>query len=472
VDPPRSRSLLVRLLLAYLLPTLALFALFGYLAYRMSEQSLEESLGRRLTGIAQAAATQIRSEAILFLSSGDDNSRTALRLKHKLEQLKERTRVARIFILDGQLHSHADTEASVRIGDLYYHAEADRAELKRAFGGEEASSILFRGNHGRLYKTGYAPIFQGEKVVAALGVEGSVEFYAVLGQLRNYLILSGAIVAMLVIVASLFLARRITRPLRLLAREASLIGAGDLTRPIEVTSRDEVGLLALTMNEMRKGLFQRDQQVQMMLSGIAHEVRNPLGGIELFSGLLRDDLQGDTEKLQHVQRIERELTYLKKVVNDFLDYARRVPPSLGHQDLTSLLAEVVELLKMDAAERGVTLSMEGREPVGARCDKEQLRRVLINLARNAIQATPPGGRVILRSGVSDEIASCEIEDNGSGIAPEHLSKIFDPFFTTREKGTGLGLALAKKIVDDHGGLLTVTSEPGRGSTFHLTLPRG
>jgi signal transduction histidine kinase len=309
-------------------------------------------------------------------------------------------------------------------------------------------------------------------VVAAVGVEGSAEFYGVLARLRRYLFLTGAVIALLIAGASVLFARRITRPLRVLVREARRIGGGDLAHPIAATSRDEVGLLAGTMNEMREALSQRDQHMQMMLSGIAHEVRNPLGGIELFSGLLRDDLSGDADKLQHVQRIERELHYLKKVVGDFLDYARRVPPTIARADLGHLVGEVAELLAKDAADRQVQLSALPGEDVAARCDPEQTRRVLINLVRNAIQATPAGGRVTLRCGVDGDSPFCEVADSGAGIAPELLAKIFTPFFTTREKGTGLGLALAKKIVDDHGGSLSVLSTPGEGSTFRVSLPPG
>jgi signal transduction histidine kinase len=473
VERPHFRSLLARLLVAYLLPTLALFAVFGFLAYRVTERSLEDSLGRRLTGVAQAAATQIRSDAVVFLSPGDDQSRTAQRLHHKLTLLQRRTRVARIFIIDAALRARADTQAVMRIGDRFYHAEADRSELRRVFAGEEASSVLFVGGDRRMYKTGYGPVVDDDgKVVAALGVEASAEFYVTLARLRNYLLLSGAIVALLLALGSLVVARRITRPLRLLAREASRIGAGELETPIAVSSRDEVGLLATTMNEMREGLFQRDQHMQMMLSGIAHEVRNPLGGIELWSGLLRDDLQGDPEKLEQVQRIERELAYLKKVVGDFLDYARRAPASLEEVNLAPLIAEVVEILSGDSAERGVELMAERDHDCWARCDREQVRRVLLNLAKNALQATPRGGRVVLRCEVSEGRPTCEVRDTGSGIAAEDLHRIFVPFFTTREKGTGLGLALAKKIVDEHGGSLSVKSEPGQGSTFRLTLSLG
>ena len=473
---PRSSSILIRLLVAYLLPTLALLAAFGWLAYREFQLSMEESLGRRLTGLAQAAAAQVPPAAVTFLVPGDDDSRTAKRMTLKLRQLRERTRVERVVILDRDLRALADTKGAMRIGDRYYHAEADRHELDRVFAGGEASSVLFRGRDGRMYKKGYAPVRDDQRVVAAVGVVGSAEFFTGLARLRNYMILSGAVVAALVILVSLLVARRTTRPLRTLAREASRIGAGELEHPIQVGGAGyEVGVLAGTMNEMRKDLFTRDQQMQMMLSGIAHEVRNPLGGIELFAGLLREDLEDDPEKLENIQRIERELAYLKKVVEDFLDFARKRPPSICAVDLPSLAAETVELLRPEASDRGVELEAEPDHQLPrVRCDPEQLRRVLLNLTRNALQATPRGGEVRLVCAVrpgDDEQVTVEVRDNGSGIASENLEQIFTPFFTTREKGSGLGLALAKKIVDDNGGELSATSTPGEGSVFSVALPR-
>ena len=470
---PRSSSILIRLLVAYLLPTLALLAAFGWLAYREFQLSMEESLGRRLTGLAQAAAAQVRPAAVTFLVPGDDDSRTAKRMTLKLRQLRERTRVERVVILDRDLRALADTKGAMRIGDRYYNAEADRHELDRVFAGGEASSVLFRGRDGRMYKKGYAPVRDDQRVVAAVGVVGSAEFFTGLARLRNYMILSGAVVAALVILVSLLVARRTTRPLRTLAREASRIGAGELEHPIQVGGAGyEVGVLAGTMNEMRKDLFTRDQQMQMMLSGIAHEVRNPLGGIELFSGLLREDLQDDPEKLENIQRIERELGYLKKVVEDFLDFARKRPPTLTPVDLPSLAHETVEVLGTEASERGLELQVEvpATQLPLVRCDPEQLRRVLLNLTRNALQATDPGGTVGLHCTADDGRVTVLVRDSGSGISQEELDRIFTPFYTTREKGSGLGLALAKKIVDDNGGELSVSSTPGEGSVFSVALP--
>jgi signal transduction histidine kinase len=341
------------------------------------------------------------------------------------------------------------------------------------FAGSTASSVLFTGADGRYYKTGYAPIRDDtddkddKNVVAALGVQGNAAFFRDLEQLQAYLLAAGGVIAALVVLISVLVARRITRPLRALAQEAVRIGEGDLERPIEATSRDEVGLLAGTMNDMRSSLYARDQELQMMLSGIAHEVRNPLGGIALFAGLLRDELAGNADHLEMVERIERELGYLKNVVGEFLDYARRTPLEQQPLELGDLLDDVSQVLSADAAAAKITLVVE-REPAAAMGDAEHLRRVLLNLARNAVQAAPAGSRVWLRSGAGEGGPFMEVEDEGAGISEELRDRVFAPFFTTREKGTGLGLALSKKIVEEHGGGIELATGHA-GTRFRVIL---
>jgi signal transduction histidine kinase len=244
-----------------------------------------------------------------------------------------------------------------------------------------------------------------------------------------------------------------------------------------VRSTDEIGFLAETLETMRRQLRARDERLQMMLAGIAHEVRNPLGGMELFAGLLREDLAGDEEKLAQVRRIERELQHLKAVVNDFLEYARRPRPELRPADAAAIVREVHPVLAAEAQRAGpsvrVTLEVDGAAaPAMIQADPPQLRRALLNLGKNALQALDEGGgEVALTCAGDGERVRLSVRDTGRGIAAESIGRLFVPFYTTREKGTGLGLAFVAEIARDHGGEVTVESAPGRGSTFTIVLPR-
>ena len=468
----RRVPILAKLLGAYLVPAVATFIGFGLVAHYVARRALEEELGRRLTSIAAAAATQIADENVALLGPGDEQTRTYRNLQRRLAELAAQTGAARIYVFAADHTSRCDTRAEVPIGDRYYALDAWQSELRRVFGGATAASVLFRGRDGNLYKSGFAPLrAEAGAVPFAVGVDGAAALYEQLAGFRRTLAAVGAAGALAIVALSIFVARVLVRPIRKLARAADRIGRGDLDEPVTASSRDEIGLVADTMEQMREQLRARDERMQMMLAGIAHEVRNPLGGLELYAGLLREELTGDAEKLGHVARIERELGRLKIIVSDFLDYARRPKPHFGACDVAELLAEVRDLAIAAAQPRNVRVQLAA-EPARVAGDEGQLRRALINLAHNAVQACADdgSGEVTLRCARGDGEVLVSVRDTGAGIDAETLAKIWTPFYTTKQSGTGLGLAFVRDIARDHGARLAVDSAPGRGTTFTLALP--
>lgn len=486
----RLSSLPGKLLAALLGPTLLTFAAFGLLAHAAARRALEDELSGRLCAIAAAAAAQISEDSVALLAPGDEESRTYRNLMRRLSELQAATQAARIYLFDPALTARVDT-GGAPIGARLYSLDASRAELRAVFAGQARSSLLFRGKDGRLYKSGYAPISGGGASAGAagfaVGVDGSAALYADLLALRRTLLLFGSGGVLAVAALALYLSRLWSRPLSQLTQTARGIGQGDLAHPVPPSAlrgRDEVAVLAQALEAMRAALRSRDERLQMMLSGIAHEVRNPLGGMELFAGLLRDELGGgappDLEAAGgYVARIEREVRHLKAVVGDFLEYARRPRPQRERVALLPLLREVAEALPAG----GVTLTVAPTEDAAAdlsiAADPHQLRRALLNLARNAVQAcacgdapAPPGGhRVTLKLAASADEVQIQVSDTGPGIPDDVLPRIYVPFFTTREQGTGLGLAFVKEISADHGGSMDVVTGP-TGTTFTLRLPRG
>jgi len=273
----------------------------------------------------------------------------------------------------------------------------------------------------------------------------------------------------MIVVLAAWLSRRMTGPLERLATAAERIGQGDLAKSVVVETRDEIGYLASRLDEMRAALRARDERMQMMLAGIAHEVRNPLGGLELYAGLLREGLADQPERLGEIARVEREIGYLKNVVTDFLDFARRPPLVMEAFPAAALLGEIAEISRPPSG--GPVLSVACEPGLLACADRTQLRRALLNLAKNAIGAAGASGRVVLaaraESNAPDRIV-WEIRDSGSGVPDEIRDKIFTPFFTTRERGTGLGLAFVAEIARDHGDAVSVDRGPEGGARFRFT----
>ena len=475
----RRVPILVRLLGATLVPTVATFAAFGLLSHYIARRALEDELGRRLVAVASTAALAVRGERVDLLQPGDEASRTSRNVRRKLQELRDATGLARLYVVDAERTSRADTDDGVAIGTRYHTLDAAQAELRSALAGRGAASVLFTGRDGALYKSGYAPVRDDAgTIVAVVAADGSAELYAPLADFRRLLYLGSGAGAVAALLLSVLVARRITRPLRQLERSARAIGEGDLTHPVATDSPDEIGFLGETLETMRQQLRARDERLQMMLAGIAHEVRNPLGGVELFTGLLRDELSGQTEALSHVARIERELGHLKVIVSDFLEYARRAKPELRPHPAAAIVRDVHQVLSAEAESMAppvrVRLVIED-EQAEAWCDPGQLRRALLNLGKNALQAVAAtGGEVQLACRRVREhehdVIRLSVKDSGPGIPPEARERLFAPFFTTREKGTGLGLAFVREIVQDHGGAVQVDSQPGAGATFTIALP--
>ncbi len=494
-----------KLILAYLLPTVIVLVLVGVVIYTQARASLEQELGSRLISVAEATVGSLPSgEPRRLAKLSKDDEATLKRLRTKLEAVRQATGVRRVFLSDPELRSLADTRSDVAFGDDLFDLQADRFEMERVLKppGSPASSVLFTGKDGVRYKNGYAPIIHEGQVVAILAVEGSAEFFAVVGEFQALMLIAGLLSLLIIVLVSVWVARSINEPIMVLETAARRFGRGDLSTDVQVEGKDEFSVLATAFNDMRQDLLDRDRQMQMMLSGIAHEVRNPLGGMELFCGLMSEELEemGDQPHLtEYNAKITRELHYLKRVVNDFLDYARRKPLEVTRFEAKGLLSDVAMLMSRDMTQASVKLAVGPMDPgLEVTADRETLHRVLINLIRNAWQASKPGTQITI--GVLDvDDASVEalsilapydanvflppqaehtgrwraiyIQDQGSGIAKEKLETIFEAFFTTKEKGSGLGLALTTKVVEEHGGALAVAStlRPSNGSAEALSF---
>lgn len=224
--------------------------------------------------------------------------------------------------------------------------------------------------------------------------------------------------------------------------------------------------------EDTQGKLRREQALAEMSAVLAHEIRNPLGSLELFVGLLAEsELNGECRKwIEHVQA---GLRTLAATVNNVLHFHSLPAPERSPVDLGQLLDWARDFLAPLARQSGITLSLQNRAAgVLFFADRHRLEQVLLNLVLNAIRAMPEGGWIEL-GGWKDQNGRAvvlSVSDTGPGISPEHLPAIFEPGFSTRAASPGLGLAVSRKIVEQHGGTIRVTSPPGRGATFTLTFP--
>ncbi|MBI5498070.1 MAG: HAMP domain-containing histidine kinase [Deltaproteobacteria bacterium] len=474
---PRRLSLGPRLALAFAAPATVAVIACGAAAYLGTRALLEEELGRRLCSLATVGASLVDPELAATLGPSDEDTRTAQNVRRRLESVRVGASASRVVLVDQQRKVLMDTSRDLPIGAEAPRLRLDQVELERAAGGAPTASVLFDGPDGRLHKSCYARV-PGDMAMF-VAVEGAADLFSNLATLAGlYALLSLLAFALLTAVA-FAVGRQIARPLFRLSQEVRAVGEGDLKSPITVSDDDEVGQVAAALDEMRQRINARDAERQMMLAGIAHEVRNPLGGMELYAGLLAEaaaELPDDKPALKEeivnaAGRIRQELRYLAGVVNDFLTFARDTPPQRKEVHAARLLGEVGSLCAGDAGNKGVNLVVHPADPaLVIHVDEGLVKGALLNLVQNAVQATPAGGTVEVRAEVQTALVHLSVKDNGPGMDEAALEKALTPFFTTKEKGTGLGLPLVVKIARSHGGRLDMKTAPGQGCHAQLVIP--
>ena len=297
---------------------------------------------------------------------------------------------------------------------------------------------------------------------------------------RNLWIL--AVVTMFVLGLATLLTRRTTRALARLADAAEAVAQGDLHREVDSSGRDEVGRVGRAFNAMTESLRRTLQELSQrralaavgeFAASLAHEVRNPLTSIRVDLQRIEEKLPEDEETLELLTRTLRKIDGLNRSVTGALQVARSGSVSLAPLDLRAPLKAAVQMAEPTFQDREATLEAAGvdGDPIQVDGDAAALERLFLNLLLNAAQALGPGGRAVIAVEVEENAVRLCIQDKGKGIEPDNLERVFDPFFSTRPDGTGLGLPIAHRIAQAHGGDLSVESELDVGTTVTVLLPQ-
>ena len=357
--------------------------------------------------------------------------------------------------------------------------------------------------------------------IVQIGLTGQKMNQALNRIIRNVVLIT-IVVILSGIMATILLTGRITTPLKRLATVASKVAEGDLTASADTITHDEVGQLTTVFNQMTKSLQDRDlavtrayqeleqltltleQRVQQrthelqtandklqeldrlksaVVSIVSHELRTPMTSIKGYVENMLDGLTGTlTEKQSHsLGRVKHNVERLTRMINELLDLSRieagRVEMHLVPVSLLDVAADVVESFQTAAREKSLTVRVFPRQGVPmVEGDPDKLNQILTNLLQNAIKFTPPGGEIRVESQERDDaVIEIVVVDSGCGIPPHEIDMVFDQFYwgesvPVEARGAGLGLAIAKSLVEMHGGKIRVDSTPGQGCRFSFTVP--
>ncbi|MEW6357783.1 MAG: ATP-binding protein [Planctomycetota bacterium] len=228
--------------------------------------------------------------------------------------------------------------------------------------------------------------------------------------------------------------------------------------------------------EDRARVSERLAFVGKLAGGLAHEIKNPLGTLNLNLQLIREDFEkattpADQRLCKKIDVLQREAKRLEEILNDFLRYARSSEPSMTEHDLNQVVDDVVNFVSPEMTLHKVQVRIQYDDQIPPmRLDADLLKQALLNIIINAQQAMPKGGELIIQTAREDGAARIDITDTGGGIPPEEREKIFNVYYSTKKTGTGLGLPTAKRIVEEHRGSIDFQSDVGKGTCFTIKLP--
>jgi signal transduction histidine kinase len=305
-------------------------------------------------------------------------------------------------------------------------------------------------------------------------------------QIVSTAMLVGGVGILVAVLASLWFAARVTRPVVSLAEAARRVAAGDLGAKVEVESSDELGELAASFNRMTEDLMQqKDRTLQAervaawreLARRLAHELKNPLFPLQVTVENLMRAKQKSPEMFEEVFQegtatLLAEINNLKTIISRFSEFSKMPQPQRHPTQVNDVVRSVLRVFHAQLQEKNqivVRTELADALPEIA-ADPDLLHRALQNLVLNAIDAMPQGGELTIRTAALGDHVEISVSDAGSGLTPEECGRLFTPYYTTKQHGTGLGLAIVQSVVSDHGGKISAESTKEQGTTFHIELP--
>lgn len=435
-----SRALIV-LVSVMIIVVLAIFNFGSWFFLNRTEKSLERELEMRLQAVARMGAELIAASRFTdYLALGHENSARLLAAP-VLEDLPAEAEVQQLFLIDKNWRVLASSDQNLfPAGREVFYLLEDSVAVARSWRGEVTASAL-RMIAASPFKTAYAPVRHHDGEIVCLFVaEASADFFAALARFRRGLILGGIASLAVLIIFGFFLANALALFLR-------------------------------TQENLRRS--ERLASMGQMSATVAHEIRNPLSIIKNTAEVLRQKYDDPEKPDELFEFIPAEVRRLSRLMNDFLGFARDRELNIKRGDLMATAERALALMRKEEQAANVTWRLQGSHAqIFADYDDDAITQVLMNLMLNAGQAMNGSGEAEIRlddRGAGRTRIHLSIHDKGPGlpVAPE---KIFEPFFTTKSRGSGLGLAVCKQIIEKHRGRISAESQPGKGTTIHIWLP--
>ena len=454
-----NAAIKTRIMVIFSLIALILVGSMAFISYRFVRDIYLEQIEDQMALMNKVIANGLNKNYLDYIQN--DNENMAYRYyQKKLSEANKTMQLHNIFLFDSTLSVIVKVKEDISAARL----KINRNGIDKLKISSTTVSLPFKGNDNNWYMWGFYRLNEDYY----LGIQESAVRFERLDSL-TFIFGSIALLGLLLIfVAAWLVARAIASPIDRLVHFSQEIGEGNYSSNPPDSINGELAVLNNALVKMRNGILQHHEEKEKLLAEIAHEIRNPLGGVELLAGLINENLPNDNPNAEYARKITYEIQGLKNQVNEYLQFSRSAPPRPQHFDLSKVIAEINEIFKPQLKQKNIQLIWENNIEE-LKFDLSHMRQILMNLVGNSINVLAAKGKIWIYANRNGKHNYISVTDNGPGIAATDIESIFEPFYSRRNGGTGLGLAICRKLCNENQATLKAENNKEAGCTFTIII---
>ncbi len=452
-----------KIIITFCSVTFLLVVLMTYTGYVFVKEMYLGQLSEKVNSVSALLASRINRNYLDLLDIGQPTVTTKNYFADIFSTYLNIEPGSHVFIFNKELRIIVHSDTSYLYGAKEPRLKLNEKEIFELGIEHSIASLPFKGDDDNWYLWGFRRLTEN----FWLGIRESASKLERVDQLAATFTYIGAAGIFFTLLLGLIIAKSISRPVDKLSEYSLQIGKGYFDVKTPQGMKGEFEALASAMNKMKNNLAEYQNEKEKMLAQIAHEIRNPLGGIELLAGLTKEDLQKNGMNTEYLEKIIREIHGLKKLITSFLEYGRPTPASPQKCNISIIVDEALENFTDQLKKKNINVEKRIYEET-IRFDRGHLKQIFMNIITNSIELMNNGGNIIIESQSERNNWKISISDNGPGISYEDISSIFEPFFTTKKNGTGLGLAVCKKLCSENKAQITVENNKSGGTKFTIS----
>ncbi len=456
----------IRIIVTFCAVTILLVLVFSFLSYRFVRNLYLDQLSDQVNIVTKMISGQIDNKYLELLQVGSPTASTVDYFKKIFDENLYNGFHSQIFIFDKNFNIVVHSSPGISSKDGEPLLFLNQKEISDLLPDQSAVSLPFKGDDNEWYLWGFFRLDNNYWLALkenAVKLERVEEFAA-----EFFYLGAGGIILTLLI--AWFVAYRITKPIDQLVEFSNKIGKGDYIVHAPENTHGELKILAQSMDKMKTDIEAHNKEKENMLAQIAHEIRNPLGGIELLANLTKEDMVKESNHFsvstEYLDKIICEINSLKSLITSYLNFSRPLPADPGWIDVDKFLKEIEDNFKTNLLRKNIKFNFKTNvEKIWF--DQSHLKQIFINMMTNSIESLKDNGNISISILKEERKWKIIFSDNGPGIEEKNLSKVFEPFFTTKKEGTGLGLAICKKLCVENKAGLKVENNKEKGLTFTI-----